>query len=151
MSSGTKIIQSALERIGAHSVVSPANPESIQTGKDTLNGMLAMWWDNGIITGAVPLSEPGDELSEPMGAMNGIINNLSIELAPLFPSAQISTELRSNALKQYKEIVRRWKQVEIPKPVARETLPLGQGNRRRYGVGNSYYQNPFFLNGSEIG
>jgi len=129
MTVGTKIIDRALEHIGARSVVSPANPESVQTGKDVLNGMIARWQDDGIDMGCVPLKEPGSELSEPLGARNGIEFNLAIELIPLFPGANVSPMLVASANKTYNEIRRRWRTITIPKATVRGTYPRGQGNQ----------------------
>ena len=148
MSTGAKILKRALQNIGAHSELMPASPESIEVAKDTLNGMIARWEDNNIKMGCVPLEVEGSELSEPLGAMNGVIFNLALELHPQFPGSQISPELRANAFKTYNEIVRRWKIVEIPKPIARGTLPLGQGNKS-FGTGS--FSQTYFEKDQEIG
>ena len=147
MTTGTKIIQKSLSYIGAHSVVNPANPESILTGMDTLNGMIAEWQDENIEMGAVPLNAPGDELSEPLGTRNNIEFNLAVLLQPLFPGTVVSVELRANALKGFNSIKRKWQTIVIPKKQARGTLPLGQGNRER----NGRWLDPFFNEGQEIG
>jgi len=142
MTVGTKIIEGALEEIGVHSVVSPANPESIQTVKDMLNGMIAEWEDDGILMGCVPLKEPGSELSEPLGTKNGIQFNLAIIAAPKFPGAIVSNLLIKNANKTYNKIERRWKTITIPNAKARGTLPKGQGN---------WYDDTYFVEGEDIG
>ena len=142
MTIGTKIIERSLELISAHSVVSPANPESIQTGKSALNGMIARWEDDSINMGCVPLKEPGSELSEPLGARNGIEYNLALELAPLFPAANVSPLLVAMANKTYNELRRRWKPVTIPKATVRGTHPKGQGN---------FGDQTYFNEGDELG
>jgi len=78
MSTGTKIIQNALSHIGAHSIIRPASPESVEIGKDVLNSMIARWADDGIEFGAVPIEDLGDELSEPVGLTNTVTFNLAI-------------------------------------------------------------------------
>lgn len=149
MSAGTDIIQEALERIGAHSVVSPANPESIETGRNVLNGMIATWYDaKSIDMGAVPLSAAGSELSEPLGARNAIIDNLAILLHPLFPATQVSADLRTNAAKGYSDVVKTWKVINIPKQKVRGTLPKGQGNKHTY---TGTFDQAYFDKGEEIG
>lgn len=146
MSTGTKLVQGALSRIGAHSPLRPASPESIEAGKDTLNSMYASWQDNNIEFGAMPLDAVGDEFSEPMGLTNMIMDSLAIQLQPLFPGSQISPDLRVNASKGYTDMVAKFQTIVIPKLVARETLVKGQGNQRR-----SYSSNTFFTKGEEIG
>lgn len=144
MSTGTSIIQEALQNIGAHSVASPASPDSMQVGMRVLNGMIAAFEDDGIKMGCVPLKDVGSELSEPLGARNAIISLLSLLLHPKFPGSQISPELKSAAEKGLNQIKRQWKTITIPKPVARDTYPKGQGN-------NDYLENAFFEEGAEIG
>jgi len=144
MSTGTKLVQGALSRIGAHSPIRPASPESIDVGKDTLNSMYASWQDNNIDFGAVPLQAVGDEFSEPMGLTNMIMDNLAILLQPQFPGTQISADLRLNASRGYTDMAAKAQTIVIPKLVARETLPKGQGNRR-------YWSDTFFNKGEDIG
>lgn len=144
MSTGTKIVKGALSRLGVHSPIRPANPESLEDGKDVLNSMYASWQDKGIEIGAVPLNAIGDEFSEPLGLTATIMDNLAIICQPLFPGSQISAELRSNANKGYENMLLQYQPVTIPNPVVRETLPKGQGNRVRY-------DSVYFDKGDEIG
>lgn len=144
MSTGTKIVQGALSRLGAHSPIKPAGPESMEVGKDTLNSMHSSWQDDGIEFGALPLNAVGDEFSEPMGLTNTIMDNLAILLQPQFPGTQISMDLRANATRGYTDMKAKFQSMEIPKLVARPTLVKGQGNK-------SYYSDTFFDSGEEIG
>jgi hypothetical protein len=148
MSIGTSVIQNGLQHLKAHSVVSPANPESISLGADVLNSMIAEWQDLGIDMGVVPLSVPGDELSEPLGARNGIEFNLAIYMQPSFPGTQISPQLRANASKTLAQIKRTWRVTKIPKPQTRSTLPKGAGNSRYC---DQHNDSVFFDAGDEIG
>lgn len=144
MSTGTAIIQSALSKIGVHSVVAPAVAEAITTAKETLNSFVAQLEDDGIITGMVPLETTGSELSEPLGIRNIIIDNLAILVLPYFPDKVASNDLQISARKGMNYLKSHYKTIVIPKPVARSTLPKGQGN--------SYpYSDPFFRKGEEIG
>jgi len=145
MTTGTKIIHGALSRIGAHSPVRPAPPETMEVSKDMLNSMIAMYQDDNIEFGAVPLDDVGAELSEPLGLTNTIMDNLSLKLHPLFPGAQISPELRVSANKGYQDMIVKYQTITIPQPKVRGTLPLGQGNKTRSTSGT------FFNSGDEIG
>jgi len=147
MSSGTEIIQTALQRIGVHSVAAPASPEAIVSGKDMLNSMLQMWQSIGVELGAVPLNAPGDELGEPMDARAGIIDNLAIYMAPEFSNGKqiVSPELSRSARIGYAFIKKMYQSIEIPKKKMSSTMPLGAGSTR----GNHA---AVFINGSrEIG
>ena len=147
MTTGTKIIHGALSRIGAHSPVRPAGPESMEVSKDILNSMIAMYQDDNIDIGAVPLETEGNELSEPLGLTNMIMENLALKLQPLFPGAQISPELMKSAKIGYQDMIIKYQVITIPQPQTRETLPVGQGNKpHRHGVNGT-----FFKDGADIG
>ncbi len=146
MSTGTYIVTRALQKIGAHTVLKPANSDSLDNGKMVLNSYISELQDDNIDTGAVPLDAIGDELSEPQGITNQIVNNLAILLEPDHPGAQISPQLRVNAAKGAAMIRRKYKVTVIPKQVVRETLPKGSGNRE-----NHYYDDVYFGKGEEIG
>ncbi len=133
MSTGTFIVKSALQKIGAHSKLKPANPDSLENGYLALNSYISALQDDDINMGAVPLNAIGNELSEPQGVTNYIIANLAIILQPDHPGTQISTELRIFANKGANSIKNTYQEITIPKPVARNTLPRGVGNFRRRG------------------
>lgn len=149
MSTGTKIVQAALQKIGAHTVMKPANPESLANGKDKLNSFIAMLQDDDIDSGAVPLNAIGDELSEPLGITNAIEDNLAIALQPDHPGSQISPRLYANAIIGMAMIRRKYKAIVIPQQVARETFPKGAGNEIKESDG--YYNDTFFFKGEKIG
>lgn len=130
MSSGTSVIHDALKKIGAYSVVQKPQPDSISIAKDTLNSMLLEWLNKGIDLGVTPLDLPGDELGEPEGARNGIVFSLAILLAPDF-NVQVTPSLARNASVSYRNIVKKYQPVTIPKKVVSSTLPRGAGNTAR--------------------
>lgn len=132
MSTGTVIIERGLQSIGAHSIVSPADPESIILGMEKLNSMLEMWLTLGIVLGVTPLKVPGNELNEPDDARNGIITNLAIEMAPDFDNGKIvvSPALERNARVSYNNIKNLYQKITIPKKVVSSTLPVGAGANR---------------------
>ncbi len=134
MSIGTDIIQAALENIGAHSVASPARPESIERGKDVLNSMLQLWLSRNIDIAFVPLEAPGDELSEPPDVTSAIIYSLALELSSSFDNGAniVSQQLKSNARNSFAIIKRLYQNVTIPDKLVSSTLPLGAGNSRGF-------------------
>lgn len=142
MSSGTSIIQEALQNIDSHSVVDPAIPESITLGMRRLNSWLQLLLSNDIDLGTTPLKVPGDELNEPLDARQAIIDNLSILLAPTFESegrSIVSPTLMRNAKAGLIAIETLYLNHTIPDKVISSTTPLGAGNtrgtRRRVFVG----------------
>jgi len=128
MSSGTSIILNALEQVGAHSIASPANPESIIIGETTLVSMLESWLSEDIDLGIVPLEAPGDELGEPVDTTNAITSKLALLLVPYFPGLTVSSELIVNARKEFDTVKRLYQNLTIPDKVVSRPLPRGQGN-----------------------
>jgi hypothetical protein len=148
MSDGTTIIQSALKLIGKHSIVQPADPESVEIGKFTLNSMLQLWLSQNVDMGIVPLNAEGDELGEPLDARQGIINNLAILMAPNFDNGDVvvSQTLMANARLSKAEIKRLYRSITIPNKVVSSTLPKGAGNQ----VQSNYWTDTYFVKGSTL-
>lgn len=132
MSEGTDVIKDALRKIGAHSAVSPAEPETIVETMHTLNAMLQLWRSWGIMQNLVPLEKPGDELSEPADARNAIVDNLAIATAPNFDNGKVvvSETLRINARVGFQMIETLYEEFTVPNKVPSSNLPVGSGNQR---------------------
>lgn len=132
MSSGTELIHAALKRIGAHSVVSPADPETVDTARNTLNSMLEGWRSKGIDMGTVPINAPGDEVSEPLDVRQAIIDNLAMLLAPNKSSGKpvVSPELRVAAASGMRSIRVLYQKINVPNKKVSSTMPMGAGSTR---------------------
>jgi hypothetical protein len=132
MSIGTDVIKGALRKIGAHSQVSPAEPDTIVEAMETLNTMLQMWRSQGIMSNLVPLKTPGEELGEPGDSRNAIEDNLAIALAPNFDNGKVvvSATLQRNADNGYEWIKTLYQVFTIPSKVPSSLLPKGAGNSK---------------------
>lgn len=139
MSTGTEIIKDALQKIGAHSVATPANPEAIEAGRKALNSMCEMWLSEGIRFGFTPLKVPGDDLNEPADARNGIVFNLAIMLAPDF-GKDVSSNLNRMATTTFAKIRNIYEVVTVPDRVVSSTLPKGQGNHESFGSDQTFFR-----------
>lgn len=146
MSTGTDIIQRALQKIGAHSIVAPATPDSIVLGQENLNAMLELWLSDGIQIGFTPLNAPGDELNETADSRNAIICNLAISLGPDFDNGEtvVSPTLQREARVGLLWIKAQYQTLSIPDKVVSSTLPVGAGNQR------GSRRRVFFAKGSTI-
>lgn len=147
MTTGTKIVQGAMQKIGVHSPLQPASPEALSTGLDVLNAFRSELQDRSIDVGAVPISSIGHEFGEALGSRNAIECNLALALEPYFPGAQVSPELRRQARLGMAHLKRKWRELDIPKPQVRESLPKGQGNQSDRGL----FHQTFFDEGEELG
>ena len=147
MTTGTKIIERALQKIGAHSVVSPANPESTALGLENLNSMMELWLSKGIDVGAVPLEAAGDNLNESPDTTSGIISNLAIRIASDFDNGKdiVTQALIASAFSDFYAIRGLYQRLSIPEKIVSSSLPVGEGNMR--GV----YRTVFFPRRSRIG
>ena len=134
MTIGTSIIERALQKIGAHSVISPASAESLAEGKDALNSMLEMWLSEGIDFGFAPLDAIGDDLDEPRDVTNGIVFNLAIWMAPDFDNGKVvvSQTLKGRAQASFYTIAQIYRVEVIPAKVVSSTLPRGAGHRQGF-------------------
>lgn len=141
MSTGTEIIERALQRIGAHSKVQPAAPETIIEGMNTLNSMIQLWISWGVDIQTVIIDDPGQELSEPIDAKNAIIDNLAIQSAPNFDNGQVivSATLAANARRGITQIRTLYRKYKVPKRRPSSTLPKGAGNSK-----GSFQRSVFF-------
>lgn len=129
MSTGTSLIEGALQEIGVVSVAVPSSPEQITHGFIKLNSMINLWLSWGIVMKWVPITIPGEDLSEPIDATNAIVTNLAIILAPAY-SKPVSQDLRNNARIELNEVKSLYQEVCIPDKVVSSTLPLGAGNSK---------------------
>ena len=147
MTTGTVIIQRALQQIGKFSSVEPTNGEDIVDGKDALNSMLEGWLTDGIKIGFTPLDVPADNLNEPIDATNAIITELALELAASYDNAAdiVSPNLLRVARRNFNRIKNLYQSVTIPDKVASSTLPKGAGNR------NFFQGQTFFEKGETLG
>lgn len=129
MSTGTALIEDALKENGVISVAVPSSPEQITDGMNKLNSMLQIWVTRNIFLGTVPITAPGQEVSEPEDTRNAIVFNLAIILANVY-SVPVSADLRGNAAREFATVKRAYQDLSIPDKIASSTLPLGQGNAK---------------------
>lgn len=132
MSTGTDVIKGALRKIGAHSQVSPAEPDTIVEAMQTLNSMLQMWRSQGIMSDMLPLKAPGDELGEPGDSRNAIEDNLALALAPNFENGKVvvTQTLKDNAKLGFQNVCALYEVFTIPSKEPSSLLPKGAGNSR---------------------
>lgn len=129
MSTGTALIESALQEINVISVLNPAEAEAITDGMNKLNSMLQSWVSQKIYLGTVKISSPGQGVFEPEDATSAIVFNLAIKLAPKY-NAPVTSELLANARTELATVKRLYQNpnLVIPYRRASSTLPKGSGN-----------------------
>lgn len=145
MTTGTEFVKASLEMIGAHSITNPAGAEALNRAKKVVNSLTAELEDDGYKLGTVPLKVIGSELSEPQSASYYLQCILATRLHTHFPGSQISESLAKDVKRGWRFLDRKFRPVEIPAPVARETLVRGSGNKQLH------RSKAFYSEGTEIG
>ena len=100
--------------------------------------MMAAWDARGITLGYTVVSDLGDPITVPDGALEGIIANLAIRLNPHFnPQAPISQDVRDQAKVGMDAILSLC--VDTAEVSYPETLPQGSGNTYPGYANNTFY------------
>jgi len=119
------VIRDALQEIIVQSSEQPIQPNEATDAMRYLNRMMFAWEAKGIALGYTVVSNLGDEITVPDGALEGIVLNLAIKLAPQYDVA-VGMDLRENARDAYKSVLK----LSITRPLSQypSTLPIGSGN-----------------------
>lgn len=120
-----EVIVDALEEIIVLTDEAPINPPEGRTAIRILNDMMAFLAAKGIELGYTEVSDLGDPITVPPGAIFGIKTNLAILLAPRY-NVPVTQELKNNA-KTGMDAMIDLAVAMIPSEYP-ETLPQGSGN-----------------------
>lgn len=119
------IVQDALADISVRAAELPLTADEISTGIRYLNRLMGRLDASGISLGFTTITAPNQAVTVPDGAVDGVVANLSVALAPQFKK-QISQELALRArdgLNAMRVIAVGIGAAEFP-----STLPRGSGN-----------------------
>jgi hypothetical protein len=132
-----QIVDDALQEILVKAAEVPLEAAETATGLRYLNRMMAMLDARTITLGYTAVSSPSDDVTIPDGAIDGVISNLAIALAPQFKKP-VSIELAERA-KQGLQAMRLLSSgigpAEFP-----DTLPIGSGNEGESFRSDRFYQ-----------
>jgi hypothetical protein len=129
MSIGTQIIEDALKVGGVLSVAVPSSPEQITDGLTRLNSLLNLWLSYGIKFNFNPITQPGEDLDEPIDVTSALVDNLWIMMAPYY-SKPVTPDQKSNARRGLADVKTLYQEVSIPDKVVSSTLPTGAGQSK---------------------
>jgi hypothetical protein len=132
MTEAVTLVKRSLFLIGAHSLVNPAPPETLNLGVDMLNEMLAEWLEEKVDLGTVEATEQTTDIQEPAGTINGITNNLAVRMGPATRTA-VPDDVRLEAVESYERIRKRYEAKDepyVPDVTPSRLLPVGQGSSR---------------------
>ena len=119
------VIRDALQELLVQASEQPIQPNEATDAMRYLNRMMFAWEAKGIALGYTVVSSLGDEITVPDGALDGIVLNLAIKIAPGY-DIPVSLDLRQNARDAYKSVLK----LSITQPLSQHpsTLPVGSGN-----------------------
>lgn len=132
----SSVITDALQQILVQASEASIEADEAQTAIRSLNRMMARWDADGISLGYTEVSNLADEITVPAGAIDGVIYNLAVSLAPQFDAA-ITPALAALASEGFKTIKRI--AVDIPPTMYGSTLPIGSGSEDYCTYSNKYY------------
>lgn len=136
MATVAQIAKASLQRILVQADESPLEASEYQDYIFALNNYMLSLDAQGIQLGFTEVSNLGDEVTVPTGALRGIIANMAIEVAPDY-GGEISQGLinaAQNGLVAMRHIGQSMGQTEYP-----STLPQGSGNYQYTFRGSYYY------------
>jgi hypothetical protein len=119
------VIKSALQEILVQASEAPLEPDETIDALLYMNRFMAEQAANGIALGFTEVDDTSDEITIPGGAINGLVFNLAMKLAPQFGKV-VSITLATNAkdaLATMRNIA-----VTIGRSQFPNTLPRGSGN-----------------------
>lgn len=135
MQTAEEVIKDAMYNLGLVSANEPIPADEMQTGIRFLNRMMFGWDSVGYPLGFTTISSPSELVTVPDGALDGVVFNLSIRLAPQY-GIQPGQDIILNAKLGLDAV--RVISFEIEATQYPSTLPVGSGN---YNCG---YDNDFY-------
>ncbi len=126
-----QLIEAAFEEIGLAAYTFDLTPEQMQSAMRRMDSMVATWNSKGIRI-AYPLprnpdeSSLDEETSIPDRAVEAIVSNLALRLAPSY-GKQVAVEVKTSARQAYEILLARAampSEMQFP-----STMPAGAGNR----------------------
>lgn len=136
MEKANTLIVDSLQELLIQASEAPIEADEAQTAIRYLNRMMARLDSQGISLGYTQISDLGDDITVPDGAVEGIIKNLAVMLAPQYdkPVSQALIEGARAGLDAMRKL-----SITILPTSYGDTLPLGSGNEGDGFVTSHFY------------
>jgi len=125
MATVEQIMKASLGKILVQASEAPIPSDEAQTFIFSLNQYMLALNAEGIELGYTEVSDLGDEVTIPAGAIRGLVANMALELAPDF-DAEVSNALLKQARNGHEAMMQIG--VSVPTSNYPTTLPIGSGN-----------------------
>ena len=129
MATASEIITDALGELFNSAGEQPVVAEEMSSGIRYLNRMMNAWSASGLALGFTVITSPSDTITVADGALDGIVSNLAVRLAPRY-GMEITPELNLNA-RDGKKVIRKLA-VSTRATSHPCTLPIGSGNESSF-------------------
>lgn len=136
MATVSQVLKASLGMIQEQASEAPIEPEEAQDFVFAMNNYMLALNAEGIQLGYTEVSDLGDTVTIPTGALRGLIANMAIEMAPTFDIG-ITTELMKQARDGYQTMLLLG--VNVPTTNYPSTLPIGSGSEQGYGCDSHFY------------
>jgi hypothetical protein len=134
-----QIIRDAMKKIGCYSAGDTLDPDESALSIRTMNRMFAAWESQDIKLGHTPIANIEDTMTIPAGAIEGVIHNLAVKLAPDLLEKDAPQSVIGLAISGKRTIgIIGTDPISLDFP---STLPMGSGNRN-FGWGD--YRDSFY-------
>jgi len=133
------VIRDALQEILVQAAEQPITAAEGQGAMRLLNRMMAAWVLDGVDLSYTPVDSLNDDITVVDGALDAIVLNLAIKLAPQY-DRPISQGLYINASRAYEAMLKT--AVVIPETAFPATLPYGSGNESLGYTYSNFYTGP---------
>jgi len=126
MTSVETLITDAFEDLVIQSDEAPIEPSEAKTAIRALNQMMSKLASDGINLGYTKVNSLDDEVTIPEGAIDGVIANLALRLAPKYVSGPVAASLVKAAKEGYETLLN----IAVTPGYLSfpSTLPIGSGN-----------------------
>ena len=135
MATAAQVIKAALQELVVQDVEAPLEPSEYQDAMFYLNNFMFGLDADGVALGFTEIGSLGDEITVPPGAIQGVIKNLAVLLAPMF-DISAPQELLVQADTSMRTMERLG--VSNGSIAFPSTLPIGSGNEKN-NFNNSHY------------
>lgn len=137
MATVAQVTKAALQNILVQDSESALPADEYQDTIFAMNNMVLAWDAQGIKLGYTVVDNLGDDVTVPVGALRGLIYNLSIEMAGQF-NAQVAPGV-AQAARDGMKAIRKLGQTIVPSAYP-GTLPVGSGNEAQgFTTGDHFY------------
>jgi len=136
MTTAAQVTKAILQEILVRSVEAPLEADEIQDTIFAMNNYMTALDAEGVSLGYTIVADLGDDITIPAGALQGLISNVAIMVAPQF-GATVDQALIAKAKVGLSAM--RKLGVTLEPMVFPSTLPVGSGNEFRHGNNDHFY------------